>query len=210
MTAHVAILRDHLVEQNNWIDDEAFTELFALGQGLPGPSSTQLVISTAVTHGGPLGGMIAFFFWNLPGFVVLTLSGLFLYTYIDPSQPPIWLLGVPPAAVSLIFKAFYGFGKKLDKLGYSLAMLSCIVAVMINGDENIPSTSSQIVYPSVLVLGGLTSLLDYKYNPNPIGTYPVQKEGSSQPSVSVTTMCGLFVPLSTILFSFSYYFQGGR
>lgn len=30
-TAHVAILRDHLVSVNNFIDEDVFTELFALG-----------------------------------------------------------------------------------------------------------------------------------------------------------------------------------
>ena len=37
--AHVAILRDHLVVQRNWLDEEQFTELFAIGQGLPGKSA---------------------------------------------------------------------------------------------------------------------------------------------------------------------------
>jgi len=30
--AHVAILRDHLVEQRDWLDEDQFTELFAIGQ----------------------------------------------------------------------------------------------------------------------------------------------------------------------------------
>eukprot|EP00985_Skeletonema_marinoi_P008313 scaffold3744_cov123-Skeletonema_marinoi.AAC.4 len=30
--AHVAILRDHLVVQRNWLDEDQFTELFAIGQ----------------------------------------------------------------------------------------------------------------------------------------------------------------------------------
>lgn len=170
-TAHIGILRDHLVIQNNWIDDDMFMELFALGQGLPGPTSTQLVISTAVTHGGPLGGFIAFFFWCLPAFTILTASGMFLYSYIDASHPPIWLLGVPPAAVALIFKAFVGMGKKVDRLGVALALTTCMVAVMINGDERISQTSSQFVYPAMLVLGALASFLDSK-STNPIGTYP--------------------------------------
>ena len=58
--AHVAILRDHLVVQRNWLDEEQFTELFAIGQGLPGPTSTQLVISTALSRAGPLGGLSEF------------------------------------------------------------------------------------------------------------------------------------------------------
>lgn len=182
-SAHVAILRDHLVVQHQWIDEEAFMELFALSQGLPGPSSTQLLISTAVTHAGPLGGMIAFVFWSIPAFVILTLSGLFLYTIVDPANPPIWLLGVPPAAVSLIFKAFYGFGQKLDKVGIALAMVACMAAVMINGDENIAPTSSQFVYPSLLIIGGLTTLLDSK-SANSMGKYAQPKPGNEGPSVS--------------------------
>ena len=30
--AHVAILRDHLVVQRDWLEEEAFMELFAIGQ----------------------------------------------------------------------------------------------------------------------------------------------------------------------------------
>ena len=178
-SAHVAILRDHLVFRHNWIEEDAFMELFALGQGLPGPSSTQLVISTAVTHAGPLGGMLAFFMWSLPGFLVLTLGGLFLYSVVDPDNPPIWLIGVPPAAVSLIFKAFYGFGLTLDRVGVALGMVACTIAIMINGDEHISPTSSQVVYPLLLVLGGITTLIDYN-SKNPLGDYVPPSDSNEQ------------------------------
>ena len=97
--AHVAILRDHLVVQRDWMDEDAFMELFAIGQGLPGPTSTQLVVSTALAHAGPLAGITAFLFWNLPGFIVLTVCGVLISTFIDPTQPPWYLIGIP-AAVS--------------------------------------------------------------------------------------------------------------
>jgi chromate transporter len=135
--------------------------LILSGQGLPGPSSTQLVISTAATHGGALGGMIAFIMWCLPGYAVLTLAGMFLYTVVDPTNPPVWLLGVPPAAIALIFKATYAFVVKLDKFGAAIGMAACAVSVMIAGDERLPSTSSQIVYPVLLVGGGLLCFLDF-------------------------------------------------
>ena len=95
-----------------------------VGQGLPGPTSTQLVISTASTHGGAISGVIAFIFWCLPGFTVLTLSGMYLYGFVDPSSPPIWLLGIGPAAMSLIFKASFKFVTKLDKFGTGIGMVS--------------------------------------------------------------------------------------
>ena len=199
--AHIAILRDHLVVQRDWMDEEAFTgelsgdvrlsfflshlyvdyvykmlktlhrshfllfcvtELFAIGQGLPGPTSTQLVISTALARAGPLGGLLAFFLWNLPGLIILTTSGVLISEFIDPNDPPFWLVGLPPAAIALVFKAMYGFGVKLDKLGVVLALISACIAILINGDENIAPTSSQFVFPSMLALGGLVTFLDSK------------------------------------------------
>mmetsp|Transcript_14483 Transcript_14483/g.18916 ORF Transcript_14483/g.18916 Transcript_14483/m.18916 type:complete len:504 (-) Transcript_14483:300-1811(-) len=168
--AHVAILRDHLVEQRDWLDEEQFTELFAIGQGLPGPTSTQLVISTATSRAGPLGGLMAFFLWNIPGLIVLTCSGVLIEEFVDPDSPPWYLAGLPPAAISLVFKAFYGFASKLDNLQICLALFSSLVAILINNDENISPNSSQWVFPSVLVVGGLVTFIDSK-RATPFSTY---------------------------------------
>ena len=178
-SAHVAILRDHLVLVNEWMNEDIFMELFALGQGLPGPSSTQLVISTAATHGGALGGVMAFIMWCLPGFTFLTICGMYLYDYVDPANPPVWLLGVPPAAMALIFKASYGFVQKLDIFGVGIGVFSCVVSIMINGDLRIPSNSSQIVYPALLIGGALATYIDFKRE-NSIGTYIKPKPGDEE------------------------------
>jgi hypothetical protein len=88
-TAHIAIFQDHMCRVHDWIAEDQFLELFALSQGLPGPTSTQLLIGTAATHGGMLGGSIAFMMWSLPGFVVVTFASLLLYNVIDASKPPV-------------------------------------------------------------------------------------------------------------------------
>jgi hypothetical protein len=122
----------------------------------------------------------------------LTLSGLFLYSFIDPWKPPIWLLGIPPAAVSLIFKAFYGFGLNLDKVGIALAMLSCTVAIMINGDEKIPRESSQMVYPALLFFGGCFTVLDFaRGEAKSMGTY-VRATGSTESTVRLPCLVILY------------------
>ena len=174
--AHVAILRDHLVVQRNWLDEEQFTELFAIGQGLPGPTSTQLVVSTALARAGPIGGLTAFFLWNLPGLIVLIICGVLIATFVDPNNPPWYLVGLPPAAISQLFKAFYGFGKKLDKLGIILCLISSLVAILINGDERITPSVSQYVYPSMLLLGGITSYIDSRRKA-PYGLYKSASKG---------------------------------
>mmetsp|Transcript_54928 Transcript_54928/g.133397 ORF Transcript_54928/g.133397 Transcript_54928/m.133397 type:complete len:525 (+) Transcript_54928:106-1680(+) len=174
--AHVAILRDHLVEQRDWIDEEAFTELFAIGQGLPGPTSTQLVISTALSRAGPLGGLIAFFLWNLPGLIILTVCGVLIVSFVDPYFPPWYLIGLPAAAISLVFKAFYGFATKLDTLGIWLALGSSLAAILINNDARIEPSSSQFVFPACLAIGACITLIDSK-RAKPFAEYTAPKKG---------------------------------
>ena len=190
--AHVAILRDVLVDQKGWMDEEQFTELFAIGQGLPGPTSTQLVISTALSRAGPLGGLMAFMLWNLPGLIILTLCGVLIDAYVDPNDPPWYLVGLPAAAISLVFKAFYGFGIKLDTLGVCLALFSCMVAILINQDERIEPSSSQFIFPCCLFIGGCVTLIDSKRK-NPLSDYGSPSKGWD--AESDATMKRIGIPL---------------
>ena len=53
----------------------------------PGPTNTQLVVSTALSRAGPIGGITALLPWNLPGLVILTPCGIFLKTLVgDPDN----------------------------------------------------------------------------------------------------------------------------
>ncbi|BEI97865.1 hypothetical protein CcaverHIS631_0301640 [Cutaneotrichosporon cavernicola] len=45
---HVVLLRKRFVNKLNWVDQVTFLDLFALGNALPGPGSTQLAFSIAV------------------------------------------------------------------------------------------------------------------------------------------------------------------
>lgn len=41
-TAHIALLHERFVDKSKWLSEEQFVELMAVGQGLPGPTSTQV------------------------------------------------------------------------------------------------------------------------------------------------------------------------
>lgn len=119
---------------------------------------------------------MAFFLWNLPGLIILTLCGILIDAYVDPNNPPWYLVGLPPAAIGLVFKAFYAFGMKLDSLGICLALFSCLVAILINNDADIEPTSSQWVFPSTLALGGIITLIDSK-RATPFASYGSPSKG---------------------------------
>ena len=102
----------------------------------------------------------AFFLWNLPGLIILTACGVLLAEFIpDPDNPPFWLAGLPPAAISLVFKAAYAFATKLDSLGVCLSLASCLIAILINNDDRIPPNVSQWVFPTTLAVGGLITFV---------------------------------------------------
>ena len=180
------------MEKRSWIDEDQFLELFAIGQGLPGPTSTQLVVSTALVRAGAFGGISALVMWNLPGLVILTTCGVLLSEYIDPNDPPFWLVGLPPAAISLVFKAFYDFTKKFDTLELCLALFSHLIAILINADARIPSNSSQYVFPAMMVVGGLVTYIDSRRE-KPFSTYKAPSAGWE--SESDTTMKRIGIPL---------------
>ena len=61
---HVIIFRRKFVNQLNWLDTTTFNDLFALGNALPGPGSTQLAFSIALVRNGTLAGFLAFLLWS--------------------------------------------------------------------------------------------------------------------------------------------------
>jgi chromate transport protein ChrA len=61
---HVIILRRKFVDQLGWLNFTTFNDLFALGNALPGPGSTQLAFSIALVTNGTLAGILAFIMWS--------------------------------------------------------------------------------------------------------------------------------------------------
>lgn len=123
----------------------------------------------------------------------MTTCGVLIKEFIDPDDPPFYLIGLPPAAISLVFKAFYGFGMKLDQLGIALATFSCIIAILLNGDDNIEPTATQYIFPIMLFCGGVTTYFDSKRE-KPWGTYKTPKGWDSEDDKTFRRI-GISVPV---------------
>ena len=74
--AHLAYFRREYVERRRWIDPEAFGDLVALCQALPGPASSQLGIAIGTMLAGFRGGLAAWLGFTAPSAIAMLAFAL--------------------------------------------------------------------------------------------------------------------------------------
>jgi chromate transporter len=92
--AHIALLRELVVERMGWMDPHEFEDANAACGLLPGPASTQLAIFSAYRVAGPAGAVVGGLGFIAPAVIlILALSVLFL-----AQSPPLWIRGAGAGA----------------------------------------------------------------------------------------------------------------
>jgi chromate transporter len=115
--AHVALLRELVVDRRGWMDSREFEDANAACGLLPGPASTQLMIFCAYRVGGVGGGVVGGLGFVVPAVVlVLALSVLFL-----AQTPPTWVRGAGAGAGAAVAAVAIHAGRGL--IGPSLRRL---------------------------------------------------------------------------------------
>lgn len=150
--AHYGVFTEHLVIKKKYLNEEELVELIALCSILPGPTSTQTIVSVGYKMGGPLLAFLTMLVWALPVLTLMTILS-FLYQFLDTmniSQAGLRYIG--PMAVGFIVVAAYQIGRKVatDRLTITLLLLGGITTYFIR---------KPWIFPLVLVLGGAASIL---------------------------------------------------
>src|SRR5215207_2628893 len=109
--AHIALLRELVVERRRWIGAREFEDANAACQLLPGPASTQLAIYCGQRVGGLPGALVGGVGFILPGLLmVLAIAALAL-----GDAPPEWILGIGAGAgaavVAVVVQAGIALGR---------------------------------------------------------------------------------------------------
>ena len=148
--AHIALLQERFVERRRWLDEQRFVELLGLGQGLPGPTSTQMVVAVGTARAGPLGGLLAFLLFLYPAATIMALAGLGVATFLDDGERPLWLDGVQPATVALVAVAAWRLGTAVvnTRLTMGLMLFGAVVTVLVR---------QPWAFPAALALGGMVT-----------------------------------------------------
>lgn len=83
--AHLALLRELVVEREAWIDADEFEDIVAVASLLPGPASTQTAVLCAWRVGGIPGGLVGAAGFILPGLLAVVA----LATVLLAASPPL-------------------------------------------------------------------------------------------------------------------------
>ena len=109
--AHVALLRDLVVDRRGWMDAREFEDANAACGLLPGPASTQLAIFCAQRVAGVAGALVGGLAFVLPGLVlILVLAAASL-----GAAPPRWLLAVAAGAGAAVVAVVVQAGVTLGR-----------------------------------------------------------------------------------------------
>lgn len=132
--AHLALFRRELVEQRRWVDDQAYADLVAFCQFLPGPASSQVGMGLGLHRGGVAGMLAAWAGFTVPAATALTVAALFLH-HLDPATPGLAgaLRGLHAAVLAVVAWAVWGMAVKLcpDRPRQGIAVFAAVLMLVI-------------------------------------------------------------------------------
>jgi chromate transporter len=110
--AQIAMIKQELVEEEQWVTRERFNRALSVYQVLPGPEAHELCVYFGMLAGGRWGGFLAGFGFMLPGFVLMLLLTWFYVTFgIDSPLLQAVFTGFQVAVIALIVAAVHRIGK---------------------------------------------------------------------------------------------------
>jgi chromate transporter len=108
----VAYLRDALVTDKKWMDEEEFLAALEIGQTLPGLNSVNVAIIAGRKLAGPRGAIAAAAGLILPGVLLLLVLGILYDRFRHNPNVAAALAGVAAAAVGLLLQVTLKIGAK--------------------------------------------------------------------------------------------------
>jgi chromate transporter len=148
--AHIGYFREEFVVRRRWLDEQAFVDLVALCQFLPGPASSQTGFSIGLIRAGYAGALAAWTGFTLPSAIVMVL---FAYGAgaIGGSLGTGLLHGLKLVAVAIVAQAVWGMARTLcpDRQRASIAAVSALIILF---------SASSIAQIGAIALGGVLGL----------------------------------------------------
>jgi chromate transporter len=148
--AHLGYFRSEFVVRRKWLNNEAYADIVALAQFVPGPASSQTGFALGLMHGGLAGGLAAWAGFTLPSAFLMILAAYGL-SYAERGAAQGLIHGLKLLAVAVVAQAVWSMGRNLcpdrQRAGFALVAAAMLIAI--------PSASLQL---AVIAAGALFGL----------------------------------------------------
>jgi chromate transporter len=129
--AHLGYFRAEFVSRRKWLSEEAYADIVALAQFVPGPASSQAGFALGVLRGGLAGGLAAWAGFTLPSALLMLLAAYGLQYAQGPAAQGA-IHGLKLLAVAVVAQAVWSMGRSLcpDRMraGFALAVAAVLIA----------------------------------------------------------------------------------
>ncbi|UZH08602.1 MULTISPECIES: chromate efflux transporter [unclassified Halomonas] len=148
--AHLGYFRTAFVERRQWLSEQAYADLVALCQFLPGPASSQVGFALGLLRAGPWGAAMAWLAFTLPSAIILVLFAFGAAVLDGPVASGI-IHGLKVVAVAIVAHAVWGMARNLcpDKTRTGIALAAVFTVVLVSGP---------LGQVAAIILGGLVGL----------------------------------------------------
>ncbi|KAL3680672.1 hypothetical protein R1sor_023628 [Riccia sorocarpa] len=198
-SAHIALFEKRLVEKLHWMSTDIYAELFALGQCMPGPTSTQVSFAIGTIKKGVTGGLLSGILFQYPGAIIMCCIGVFAAKQLEHPRGALngMVSGVSAIGVALVASAAKSMASKLCKgpLLATICTLATIVAYY---------WPKAYTFPCLIIAGGLITLFWAVYRKEPlpdvkIRDQSVRSHGFTMPAGGVLLLSWIIVLVVSIV-----------
>jgi chromate transporter len=156
--AHIAHFQKLLVEKRKYITEEELIEVNALGQVLPGPTSTQTLTAIAYRLRGPNLAYLTLIIWMLPSVAIMTVLGILIANFETKQISIAFTRFIQPMAVGFVAYGAYSIGIKTvtRPRAFILMVLAAVASYFIK---------TPVVFPIILVIAGCITAFNYRAHP---------------------------------------------
>lgn len=159
--AHLSYFRHEFVERRQWLSEQAYADIVALCQTLPGPASSQVGFALGYMRAGFGGAAAAWLAFTLPSAVLLILFAFGASWFEGPLGQGL-LQGLKITAVAIVAHAVWGMARSLcpDAQRTGIALAAVLVVTVVG------SSWSQL---AVIGMGGGAGWVFYRQQRPPTG-----------------------------------------
>ncbi|MBB2204562.1 chromate efflux transporter [Gluconacetobacter takamatsuzukensis] len=133
--AHLGYFRAEFVERRQWLTEQAYADLVALSQFLPGPASSQTGFGIGLIRGGLAGGIAAWIGFTLPSAALLVAFSYGAGTIAATASGAGLLHGLKLATVAIVAQAVMGMARSLcpDRTRATIATAAMVTMLLAPG-----------------------------------------------------------------------------